>query len=273
MSDPTPDSPVKITTDDTGVCTLTLDRPDVRNAFDDHSIGVMRRALASIRAAIDGGTGPRAVVVTGSGTSFCAGADLHWMRKQKDYTFEQNLADSRELFGLMHDLNSLPCPTVARINGPAIGGGTGVVGACDISIAVATATFGFSEVRLGLAPAVIAPFVIARIGERHARDYMLTGNRFDAMRAREIGLVNYVVAPDQLDAKVAETVRALCLGGPHAMRATKHLIATVVVGRGLDATAEFTTELIARLRVGAEGQEGMAAFLEKRPPAFAGPAS
>jgi methylglutaconyl-CoA hydratase len=240
---------------------IWLDRPDVHNAFDARMIGELRAALRSLAA----DAAVRVVVLSGTGTSFCAGADLNWMREIVRYSYEQNLAESLELAEWLHELSALPKPTVARVNGAAIGGGAGFLSACDIVIASTDARFGLSEVKIGLVPACIAPYVLRRTGEGRARQYFLTGERFDARRALEVGLVNVVVEAAELDRKVEEVVSSLVSSGPEALAKAKELIARVP-GMNISEAKRFTAEMIAGLRTSAEGQEGMAAFLEKRRP-------
>ncbi len=204
-----------------GVVWLTLDRPEIHNAFDDQLIAELTVELAGLGA--DGAV--RVVVLTGAGRSFSAGADLNWMRRTAAYGEADNLADARALAKLMQTLNELPKPTVARVNGAALGGGTGLVACCDIVVASAQATFGTTEVRLGLIPAVIGPYVLAAVGPRQARRLMLTGERISAAEAARVGLVHEVVPPDQLDRAVEHVVGELLQGGPDAIAAAKRLIA------------------------------------------------
>jgi len=243
------------------VARLWLNRPNVHNAFN----AVMIRELRAAVRALGIDPSVRVVVLSGKGTSFCAGADLNWMRDIVHFSYEQNLGESLELAEFLYDLFSLPKPTIARVQGAAIGGGAGFLSACDIVLASSEATFGLSEVKLGLVPACIAPYVLRRTGERWARQYFLTGERFDARRALEIGLINSVTAPDELDARVEALISQLLSSGPEASAKAKDLIARVP-GMALEEAKVFTAEMIARLRVSPEGQEGMAAFLEKRKP-------
>jgi len=240
---------------------IWFDRPDVHNAFDSRMVGELRAALRSLAA----DAAVRVVVLSGTGPSFCAGADLNWMREIVRYSYEQNLAESLELADWLHELSALSKPTVARVNGAAIGGGAGFVSACDIVIASTEARFGLSEVKIGLVPACIAPYVLRRTGEGRARQYFLTGERFDARRALEIGLVNIAVEPAELDRKVEEVVSSLVSSGPEALAKAKELL-TRVPGLSYEEAKRYTAEMIAGLRTSAEGQEGMAAFLEKRKP-------
>lgn len=250
--------------DPRNVATIRLNRPDIRNAFDDALIAELTATVETLgaEAAI------RAIVLTGEGKAFSAGADLNWMRRMAGYGREENLADARALAKLMHVLNNCPKPTIARVNGPAMGGGVGLVACCDIAIASETAFFALSEARLGLIPAVISPFVVAAMGPRAARRYFLTGERFDAAAARALGLVHEIAPADGLDARVEAALGALLLCGPAAQAAAKALIAAVA-NRPVDAAIlEDTATRIADIRAGEEGREGVAAFLEKRKPGW-----
>ncbi len=240
---------------------LWLDRPDVHNAFN----AVMIRELRDAVKALGADPSVRVVVLSGKGTSFCAGADLNWMRGVIHFSYDQNLGESLELADFLYELYSLPKPTIARVQGAAIGGGAGFLSACDIVLASSQATFGLSEVKIGLVPACIAPYVLRRTGESWARQYFLTGERFDAPRALEIGLINSVTTPDGLDAGVEGLIGQLLSSGPEALAKAKELVARVP-GMALEEAKRFTAEMIARLRVSPEGQEGMTAFLEKRKP-------
>ena len=240
---------------------MTLNRPQIHNAFDDQLIAELTAEL--IRLSEDPGV--RAIVLTGSGKSFSAGADLNWMRRTASYGEAENLADARALAKLMSTLNELPKPTVARVNGAALGGGTGLVACCDVVVASIEAVFGTTEVRLGLIPAVIGPYVVAAIGVRQARRLMLTGERIGAAEAARIGLVHEVVEADQLDGAIGTILRDLLRGGPSALTAAKRLIRDLAdrpIGPDL---IDRTAERIAALRATAEAREGVAAFLGKRP--------
>ena len=254
------------TSDRAGVRTLTLDRPALHNAFDDTLIAELTDALETA------GRDPsvRAVVLTGEGASFSAGADLNWMRGMAKASEADNREDSLHLARLMRTLQYLPKPTVARVNGAAYGGGVGLVACCDIAIGVDTTKFGLTEVKLGLVPAVISPYVIAAIGLRQARRLFLTGELFDAPTAQRIGLLHQCVPADGLDAAVEGALAALAKAGPVAQAEAKRLALGVA---GLDeawaeAVDHDNAALIARLRVSAEGQEGLGAFLDKRAPAW-----
>lgn len=254
---------LRIGTDGRGVATLTLDRPEVRNAFDAALIG----ELADAAAALGADPAVRVVVLTGAGAVFSAGGDLSWMASAREWTHERNVADARRLDLLLRALDELPKPVVGRVNGDALGGGTGLVAVCDVAVAVEGARFGFTEVRLGLAPAVISPYVVRKVGRSFARAAFVTGERFSAARALAAGLVHEVVADADLDVAV-EAVVARCLrAGPTAVAAAKRLPDLAELPP--DEAGERTAELIATLRVGDEGQEGMRAFLERRPPTWA----
>lgn len=258
--------PVTTTIDD-GIARLTLARPGIHNAFDD----VLIEALIDDLKAIEDDDSVRAVVITGDGASFSAGADLNWMRRMAAADEKDNRRDARRLAKLMRTLHYLCKPTIARVNGAAFGGGVGLVACCDVAIAVPSARFGLTEVRLGLVPAAISPYVIEAIGPRQARRFFLTGEIFDAAMALRIGLVHEIVDADQLDAAVDAQLALLRAAGPVAVREAKALVHRVVhpdfkAQRELD---EDNADLIARLRVSDEGQEGLGAFLDKRKPAWA----
>ena len=245
-----------------GVCTISLNRPEIHNAFDDRLISDLTGCLEELSA----DDAVRAVVMTGQGNSFSAGADLNWMRRSADYGEEENFADARALAKLMATLNEFPRPTIAKVNGAALGGGVGLVCCCDIAIADERAKFGTTEVRLGIMPSVISPYVIAAIGARHARRFMLTGERFDANEALRTGLVHQVEPTSHLDQAVEDVLDHILAGGPKALRATKALIREIS-GRPItpDLTEE-TAKRIARLRATPEAKEGLGAFLDKRSP-------
>ena len=252
--------------DHAGIRELRLNRPDVHNAFDDRLIAELTAALQ------DAGRDPavRVVVLTGVGASFSAGADLNWMRGMAKAGEVENREDSLRLAALMRTLQFLPKPTVARVNGAAYGGGVGLIACCDIAIGVTTAKFGLTEVKLGLVPAVISPYVIAAIGVRQARRLFLTGEIFEADTAARIGLLHEVVSAEYLDDTVHTVLKQLAKAGPTAQHEAKQLVFGM---HGLtEAAAERidrdNAALIARLRVSQEGQEGLAAFLDKRVPAW-----
>jgi methylglutaconyl-CoA hydratase len=257
------DEPLGVDRDDRGVVTVTIDRPEV-NAFDAELIRRLRETFDQLAA----DDAVRVVVITGAGRIFSAGADLDWMRSVIDYSFEDNVADARTLHDMLAAIRTLPQPVVARVNGHALGGGVGLVAAADIVVAVREALLGFTEVRLGIAPAVISPFVLGKIGTGHARRLFLTGERFDAEEAHRIGLVDHVTEEEDLDDVVAKVVGRLLRGGPAGQREVKSLLPLFAAARSLDDAAEHTTDAIARLRASGEGQEGMRAFLEKRRPGW-----
>lgn len=244
---------------------VVLDRPERHNAFDDALIAELTDAFAALGA----DPAVRCVVVTGAGRSFSAGADLGWMRRAAGYAFEENLEDARRLHRMLQTLDELGKPTVAMVNGPAIGGGVGLVCACDVAIAADRAFFQLSEVRLGLLPAVISPFVVRAVGERHARRFMLTAERIGAEEARRIGLVHEVVEAAALERRVKELVGEILAGAPGAQAETKSLLRVI---RQLEGSllAEATARAIAERRASEEAKEGISAFFEKRLPAWRG---
>jgi methylglutaconyl-CoA hydratase len=243
------------------IATITLNRPEVHNAFNE----VMIAELSEVFKRIAGDDGVRVVVLTGEGKSFSAGADLHWMKKMINYSYEQNLDDSLKLAELFYLMYFLPKPIIARVNGAAIGGGTGLVAVCDIAIASENAKFSLSEVKLGLVPACISPYVIRKVGEGRCREFFLTGERLTAKRAAELGLVNQAVASDELDRAVQEKAAQLVSSGPEALAMCKELLKNVP-GMEFERAKTYTADMIASMRIGDEGQEGMNAFLEKRKP-------
>jgi methylglutaconyl-CoA hydratase len=245
-----------------GVATIRLNRPDVHNAFDDALIAALTAELLRL----DQQPQARLIILAANGKSFSAGADLNWMRRMAKYSEHENLRDALALAGLMRTLDGMKKPTIARVQGAAFGGGVGLVACCDIAIASTEAVFSLSEVRLGLIPSVISPYVIAAIGEREARRYFLTAERFDAMEARRIGLVHEVVDRAALDDTVATIGADLLNGGPQAQAAAKRLIADVGRRPMDDALLAETARRIAEIRAEGEAQEGIAAFLGKRKP-------
>jgi methylglutaconyl-CoA hydratase len=252
---------ILLSVDVNGKATVTLNRPEIHNAFDDILIARLTETFESLGKRDD----VRVVVVAANGKSFSAGADLGWMRRMANYSEAENSADAEQLARLIHVLDSLPKPTVARVQGAAIGGGVGVVAACDVAVASEAASFALSEVRLGLIPAVISPYVIGAIGPRQARRYMLTAERFDAAEAKRIGLVHEAVPAARLDAAIDSVVAALLLGGPEAVRESK-MLARDVGGSPGEVVRADTARRIARLRASPEGKEGVSSFLEKRKP-------
>lgn len=249
-------------TRDGAVATIWMNRPEVHNAFDEALIADLTAACRQL----DADDSVRAVVLAGRGKSFSAGADLAWMKRAASYTVEENLTDAGALAAMLRTLADMKKPTVARVQGAALGGGTGLTAACDIAIASSTAVFATSEVKFGIIPSAISPYVLRAIGPRQALRYFQSAERFDAARARELGLVHEVVAPDALDAKVAEVVVSLLQCGPKAQGAAKELIRAVAHQPIGDAVVADTVQRIAHLRATPEAKEGVAAFLEKRAP-------
>jgi methylglutaconyl-CoA hydratase len=248
------------------IATITMRRPEVHNAFNTQMIQELLAAFTALSADEQ----LHAVVLTGEGRSFSAGADIKMMQETATFTEEQNLADALQLADLMHTINAFPCPVVARVNGTALGGGVGLVATSDIAIAVESARFAFSEVKLGIAPAVISPYVLRKIGETHARGLFVTGERFSAERAQRIGLVHAVVPPEYLDDAVQKALNELLSGAPQAIRACKAL-ALNVGQMTYEQARHSTAQTIAHLRIEKEGQEGLRAFLEKREPSWRNP--
>ncbi len=242
---------------------VILNRPSVHNAFNRRMI----QELILVFKAIEQMPDLRLIVLRGEGKSFCAGADLNWMREIKDYTYDENLRESLELAEMLHLIYSSPKPTIARVQGAAIGGGTGLVAVCDIAVAAQDAKFSFSEVKLGLVPACISPYVIKKCGEGACREFFLTGERLSAERALTAGLVNRVVPADDLDRTLDELANQLISSGPEAIRRCKELLSRVPQIT-FEEARRYTAEVIAQLRIAAEAQEGMSAFLEKRKPGW-----
>lgn len=250
---------VLLHTDAHGVATLTINRAEKHNAFDDAIIAELTAKLKQVEQ----DDAVRVVVLTGAGRTFSAGGDLNWMRSMAKYSERENMEDAMKLAELMDLLDCSPKPTIAKVNGPAYGGGVGLVACCDIAICTEAAKFALTEVRLGLIPAVISPYVIAAIGERQARRYFLTAEPIEAKQACQIGLVHEVVTPDILDETVNMLASSLLKGGPKGLIAAKRLIAEQSMS-DRKALMKKTARLIAELRTSAEGQEGLTAFLEKR---------
>lgn len=249
-----------VTRDDRGVATITLARPEVRNALS----AELMRALATTLTDLAADDTVRVLVLTGEGTAFSAGADLHWMRAMVDYTFEENVTDSLGFEAMLAALARFPAPVVARVNGHAIAGATGLVACADVAVAVGGARFGFTEVTLGIVPAMISAYVVPRIGATAAHRYLLTGELFDAARALELGLVHEVCAPEHLDVRVAEVVDTLLAGGAEAQRATKALLRQVIAHPDPADTERLRAETIARARVGDEAQSRIRGFFDRR---------
>ena len=248
--------------DSLGVARITLNNPDKHNAFDDQIIGQLTEAFVAIASNSD----VRVMVLGSEGKSFSAGADLEWMKRMASYSYDENLRDASALALMLKTLNQMPQPTIARVQGAAFGGAVGLVSCCDMAIAATNASFSLSEVKIGLVPATISPYVIAAIGERWARRYFLTAERFDAQRAMQIGLVNEAVNAEQLDQQINSLIEALLVNGPEAVMAAKQLVFDVS-GKPIDQNLiDHSCEVIAAIRVSEQGQEGLNAFLEKRKP-------
>jgi methylglutaconyl-CoA hydratase len=250
-----------LTTQD-AIRTITLSRPDVRNAFNDEVIAELKAAFDDASQAND----VRCVVLAAEGPAFCAGADLNWMRRMADYTRDENLADAGCLADMLHTIYTCPKPTIARVQGDVFAGGVGLVAACDMAISVDTATYCLSEVKLGLIPATISPYVIRAMGVRASHRYFLTAERFNAVEAHRIGLVHEVVKANALDAKLQELTQALVSASPNAVKACKQLVQDVAE-KDIDSTLRaLTVAGIADIRASAEGKEGVQSFLQKRKP-------
>ncbi|MEW5796350.1 MAG: enoyl-CoA hydratase-related protein [Candidatus Zixiibacteriota bacterium] len=248
-------------TEDGRIGRVSFCRPEIHNAFNGTVITEMSHLFAELATGDD----LRVILLTGEGKSFCAGADLNWMREVIDQSYEQNLAESNALADLFYQIYTFKRPVVGRINGAAIGGGTGFVAVCDIAIAARSAKFSFSEVKIGVVPACIGPYVIRKMGEGKARELFITGERMSAERACEVGLVNKVVDDDKLDAEINNLIESILSSGPEAVAMAKRLVSEVPMMSPAQFKP-FTAEMIAKLRVSSEGQEGMDAFLNKRKP-------
>ena len=247
-----------------GVATVTLNRPDVRNAFNDEVIGELTAVLVELGERSE----VRCVVLAANGAAFCAGADLNWMKSMASFSYEQNVDDARALANMLRVLYRCPKPTIARVQGDVYAGGMGLVAACDIAVSVDTANFCLSEVKLGLIPATISPYVIRAMGARAAHRWFLTAERFPAAEAHRVGFVHEVVKAGELDGKVNEIAQALVNAGPAAVKACKDLVHDVA-GREIDhVLVERTVKGIADIRVSDEGREGIQSFLGKRKPSW-----
>lgn len=253
---------ILLSTDENGVVTLTLNRPDIHNAFDDALIAELIEVLDQIQQ----DDSARVLILRSEGKSFSAGADLRWMRRMADYTPDENKADAMQLAALMQKLNELNKPTIARVHGAAFGGGVGLVACCDIAIASTKSLFCLSEVRLGLIPAVISPYVVSAIGERASRRYFMTAERFNAEQALQNGLVHEVVEENKLDDAINGIIDNLLQGGPAAIAAAKDLVFAVSRKPTTAELIEDTADRITQRRASDEGKEGLNAFLEKRSP-------
>jgi len=244
------------------VASLTLDRPDVHNAFNDDLVKMITSAFVELGQRDD----VRIIVLRANGKSFCAGADLNWMKRMVQYSYEENLADARALGGMFMAIAKCPKPVIARVHGAALGGGAGLVAACDIGIAIESVQFGFTEVKLGIIPAIISPFVLAKVGAGRAREFFITGERFLAPVAMGIGLIQHVASHEAaLDALVESKISQILTSAPGAVAAAKELVLGVVA-RTLESSLEYAADAIARSRAGSEGQAGMKAFLERQKP-------
>ena len=254
--------PVLVEQSPDGVATVTLNRPDMHNALDETLIRDLTRSFDML------GSDPscRMALLKANGPSFCAGADINWMMRTAQYSPEQNNAEAQNLALMMKTLNDFPKPLVALVQGATVGGGVGIVACCDIVVASDAASFRLSEVKLGIVPAVISPYVVRAIGVRACRRYFLTAEPFNATEAKNLGLIHELVPDRMMSAAAAKLVERLSAGGPKAQAAVKDLLRRVETGPIDDEVIGFTTELIARLRASPEGREGLAAFLEKRNP-------
>ena len=245
-----------------GISTVTLNRPEVRNAFNDEVIAELTAVFIELGKREE----VRCIVLAANGTAFCAGADLNWMKRMADYTRDENVADAGALAEMLRVVYACPKPTIARVQGDVYAGGTGLVAACDMAVSVDTAGYCLSEVKLGLIPATISPYVIRAMGARAAHRYFLTAERFDASEALRIGFVHEVVKAEGLDAKVAELAKALVNAGPEAMKLCKLLVQDVAEREITPSLIQMTVEGIADIRVSPEGREGVQSFLQKRKP-------
>lgn len=244
---------------ESGVKEVWLNRPELHNAFNAELIEEMISLFSSFK-------NERLIVLSGRGQSFCAGADLNWMKAMKDYTKEENLKDSKRLAKMFATINDCDVPVLGRVNGHALGGGVGLVSVCDFVIANVEATMGFTEVRLGLIPAVISPYCISKVGESNARAWMFSGERFSTEEAKRMGLVHEIVSASELDSKVEEYKKKFLAAGPEAAKDAKRLVRSVM--KNLKASEDYTCQMITERRVSAEGQEGMRALLEKDKPSW-----
>ncbi len=250
--------------DEGGIATVTLNNPQKNNAFDDTIIEDLTRVFKQIES----NKNVRVMILTATGKNFCAGGDLSWMKRMADYTREENLDDARLLAAMLKTLNYLSVPTIAKVQGVAFGGGVGLVSCCDMAVAATDASFCLSEVKIGLIPATISPYVISAMGQRAARRYFTTAERFNAQTALHLGLVSEVTDKESIDDEVNKLVNALQGNSPAAIRAAKQLVFQVASRDINDQLIDFTSEKIADIRLSAEGQEGLTAFLEKRKPAW-----
>lgn len=255
---------LKIEISDQGCAIVTLNRPDIHNAFDEELIAQLKENFSNIAINPD----VRLIVIAATGPTFCAGADLNWMKRMASHSYEKNMADGMALAEMLHTIASCPKPIIGKVQGPAYGGGVGIVSVCDIVIASEDTKFVFSEVTLGITPATISPYVVAAIGERQAHRYFLTAEIFDAWKALELGLVHQVVPPEKLIFAVDKLVDKMLRNSPAAMVAAKELIHNVAKKPIDQKLLEDTARRIADIRATAEGKEGIEAFLEKRKPSW-----
>ena len=255
---------LKIEISDQGCATATLNRPDIHNAFDEELIAQLKDKFSKLAVNPE----VRLIVIAATGTSFCAGADLNWMKRMSSYSYEKNMADGKALAEMLHTIATCPKPIIGKVQGPAYGGGVGIVSVCDIIIASEDAKFVFSEVTLGITPATISPYVVAAIGERQAHRYFLTAETFDAWKALEIGLVHQVEAPEKLVSAVDKLVHKMLRNSPAAMMAAKELVRNVAKKPIDQNLLEDTAKRIADIRATAERKEDIKAFLEKRKPSW-----
>lgn len=262
MSVPVKQDSVLVGVDERGVASVTLNRPEKHNAFDD----VLIAELTKIFKKIGEDKSIRAMILRANGESFCAGADVNWMKRMADYTFEENVADAKKLAEMLWHLNYMPKPTIARVQGSAFGGAVGLVACCDMAIGSKLSKFALSETRLGLIPATISPYVIAAMGERIARRYFVTAEVFSARRARRLGLLSETVTEEELDGCIEDILQNILRNGPNAVAAAKQLVFDVSTQAREEEIMEKTCLRIATVRVSGEGQEGLGAFLDKRKP-------
>lgn len=248
--------------DSRGIARIILNNPDKHNAFDDQMIIQLTEAFEAVATNSD----VRIMLLQSEGKSFSAGADLGWMKRMARYSYQQNLSDAHALAAMLKALHQMPIPTIARVQGAAFGGALGLISCCDIAVASSKASFALSEVKIGLVPSTISPYVIAAIGERHAKRYFMTAERFDANTALQISLVHEAVEERFLDDKVEQLITMILSNGPEAVVAAKQLV-FAISGKAIDSSLiEHTCEVIAGIRVSAQGQEGLNAFLDKRKP-------
>ncbi len=243
------------------ITTLTLNRPDVHNALNEVLIAELHQAFQSLAQAPQ----TRVIILTGSGTSFCAGGDLNWMKKSAAASAQENIQEAKNLHEMLSAIVNCPKPVIAKVNGIAMGGGVGLLSATDMAFAYKTAQFALSEVRLGLIPAVISPFVIRKIGAARFTEYSLTAERFGAIQAKELGLLNHCASPEEIDDLILAKTQALKMGGPQALSRAKTL-AQEIAFLSLEEAGKITPQYLAELRASPEGKEGITAFLEKRKP-------